>query len=263
MTEIIESANNKKLKLLKSLAAKKSRDKTGLFVVEGKRMAGEAVEYALSSIEFAAVSRSFAEENKILVKSIDELGISVYTIKDNLFNQVSNTVTPQGISIVMKGGSNAKVNDNMSEFNRVLVLDGVSEPGNLGTIIRTAEAAGIERVYMMKGCADIYNPKVVRSTMGSIFRVRFVRDCDIQAVRELKENGFEIAASSLGESIDVYKYAESLNKNTKRAIVIGSEAFGVSVEVLSLADVCVHIPMQGKVESLNAAVAAGILMYML
>ncbi len=263
LTEIIESANNKKLKLLKSLAAKKNRDKLGLFTAEGKRMVQEAAKYAKEGIEFVAVSCSFAKENKNLVKSIDEIGVSVYTIKDNLFNQASNTVTPQGIAAVVKIKDNSKADNDLSDISRVLILDGVSEPGNLGTIIRTAEAAGIERVYMMKGCADIYNPKVVRSTMGSVFRVPFVRDCDVEMVKLLKSSGFKIAVSSLGESIGIHEYAESLDKNDKRAIVIGSEAFGVSDAVLGLADVCVHIPMQGRVESLNAAVAAGILMYLL
>lgn len=263
MTEIIESANNKKLKLLKSLAAKKNRDKTGLYTVEGKRMTQEAIEYAGDSIEFVAVSLSFARENKNLVKSIDESGVSVYTIKDNLFNQVSNTVTPQGISAVMKIRADAGAESDVPDCSRILILDGVSEPGNLGTIIRTAEAAGIGMVYLMRGCADIYNPKVVRSTMGSVFRVPFVRDCGIEVIKRLKESGFVIAASSLGESVDVYEYANSAAKTNKRAVVIGSEAFGVSDEVLSLANARVHIPMQGKVESLNAAVAAGILMYIL
>ena len=261
MTEFIESPNNKKFKLFKSLSLKKNRDKSGLYTAEGKRVVSEAVEYARDSIEFIVVSSLFVKENKILIKSIDDMGIQVYTVKDNLFNQASNTVTPQGIASVMR--MHKADSNNISGIKRALILDGVSEPGNLGTIIRTAEAAGIDMVYMIKGCVDIYNPKVVRSTMGSLFRVPFVCDCNTEVVLRLKENGFKIAASSLGESIDVYEFADTLEENSKRAVVIGSEAFGVSQEVLNLADVRVHIPMQGQVESLNAAVAAGILMYML
>lgn len=261
MAEFIESPNNKKFKLFKSLSLKKNRDKSGLYTAEGKRVVSEALEYARDRVEFIVVSSLFAKENKILVKSIDDMGIPVYTVKDNLFNQASNTVTPQGIAAVMKMCEATQTD--VSSMSRALILDGVSEPGNLGTIIRTAEAAGIDMVYMLKGCVDIYNPKVVRSTMGSLFRVPFVCDCKAEVVSELKENGFKIAASSLGESIDVYEFANALEKNSKRAVVIGNEAFGVSQEVLNLADVRVHIPMQGQVESLNAAVAAGILMYML
>lgn len=255
--EIIVSKDNKKLKLLKSLSLKKNRDKTGLFSVEGKRMTNEALKYAGDKIEFVYAGEIFANENKNLLKAIDENGISVYTVKDNLLKQVSDTVTPQGIGAVLKMPDIPEVSE-ADKF--VLVLDGVSEPGNLGTIIRTAEAAGIDRVYMMKGCADIFNPKVVRSTMGSIFRVPFICGCTALDIKNIKNKGFEIISSSLGESMDINEY----NKNhKKRALVIGSEAFGVSDEILAISDKRVHIPMCGKVESLNAAVAAGILMYMI
>lgn len=259
MIEVISSRDNKKYKLLKSLAAKKTRDKSGLFVVEGKRMTNDVIEFLQGNIEFVFMSCSFAEANGNLLKSIDNLGIAVYTIKDNLLKQASNTVTPQGIGAVVKAVNHSK---GRPDDKFVLVLDGVSEPGNLGTIIRTAEAAGIDRVYMLKGCADIYNPKVVRSTMGSMFRIPFVCGCALCDVESLKCRGFDIVVSSLGSSENIYEYAKKSSAG-KRAIVIGSEAFGVSDAVLELADVRVHIPMQGNVESLNAAVAAGILMYML
>lgn len=259
MAEVIGSKENKKYKLIKSLASKKARDKSRLFVVEGRRITEEALLYARSYIEFVFVSISFVRENNNFVKSIDESGISVYTIKDNLLKQASNTVTPQGVGAVVKM-SEARSGFDNDKF--VIVLDGVSEPGNLGTIIRTAEAAGIDRVYLMSGCADVYNPKVVRSTMGSMFRVPFESGCNIDSIDSLKSQGFSIVASSLGESMDIGEYIKT-ERPGKRALVIGSEAFGVSDAVLKHSDARVHIPMCGKVESLNAAVAAGILMYML
>ena len=144
----------------------------------------------------------------------------------------------------------------------LLFLEGLQDPGNLGTIIRTAEAAGIDAVYMLRGCADIYNPKAVRSTMGSIFRVKFACGCGLEIIGGLKERGFEIAATELSGSVDLFEYARG-SRDKKIAAVIGSEARGVSKEALALSDVRVRIPMDGKVESLNAAVAAGVLMYAL
>jgi len=130
----------------------------------------------------------------------------------------------------------------------------------LGTIIRTAEAAGIELIYLLKGCADIYNPKVVRSTMGSIFRTEFVFADNAEILNDVKKHGFKIICSCLENR---YIADRGADESIKTAIVVGSEAFGVSEEVLNMSDIRVRIPMRGKVESLNAAIAAGILMYLL
>lgn len=255
MIENLISKENKKIKQIKALDTKKNREKLGCFLVEGKRMVSEAVEYVPDRISYIVISETFHLENNNWVKGIDEMGISVYTIKDNVFRSVSNTVNPQGIAAVIKIKD---VEKPKSEYmKRVLILDGVSEPGNVGTIIRTAEAAGIDAIYLMKGCADVLNPKVVRSTMGSLFRVPIIQGCSIEDLKELKNNGFEIIVSSLDDSVNINEY----NTTKKPAIVIGSEASGVHADVLAISDVKVHIPMQGRVESLNAAVAAGILMY--
>lgn len=258
--EHIESKDNKKVKLLRSLSIKKNRDKTGLFIVEGKRMTDEALEYAASLTEFVFVSGTYAEANSF--GAIENMKIPICVLSDSLFRQISDTVNPQGIGAVLRQPETPDISTNGSH-SRILVLDGVSEPGNLGTIVRTAEAAGIEAICMLKGCADVYNPKVVRATMGSIFRVPIISGCGYESVAALKEKGFSVIASALSGSVSVYEYAQMNKENTKRAIVIGSEAFGVSDEILKLADTRVRIPMQGRVESLNAAVAAGILMYIL
>lgn len=255
MIENIVSKENKKIKQINGLQLKKNRDKLGCYLVEGKRMVTEAIDYIFDRISYIVISETFYLENNNWVKSIDETGVSVYTIKDNLFKAVSNTVTPQGILAVIKAGDTKKLDPKM--LNKVLILDGVSEPGNVGTIIRTAEAAGIDAIYLMKGCADVYNPKVVRSTMGSIFRMNFLQVSTISDIEELKNNNFEIIVSSLDDSVNINEY----NNTKKPAMVIGSESSGVCVDILNISDVRVHIPMHGKVESLNAAVAAGILMY--
>lgn len=260
VAEFIESSANQKFKLYKSLVTKKSRDKNSLYLVEGKRMTYEAVEYDKENISSIILSRTYFDELQNDAKNFfDDKDISICVFKDSLFTQIANTVTPQGIAAVMKIGDKDRIEKIKEPKKKVLVLDGVSEPGNLGTIIRTAEAAGIETVYLTKGCVDLYNPKVVRATMGSLFRVPVITGCDIDDIKGLKDKGFKVVASYLGNSENVY----DLKKAEKTAIVIGSEAFGVSKDMLEISDAFVHIPMNGKVESLNAAVAAGILMYIL
>jgi TrmH family RNA methyltransferase len=140
-----------------------------------------------------------------------------------------------------------------------LILDGVSEPGNMGTVIRTAEALGYDGIYITKGSADIYSPKTVRATMGSVFRMNFRRNCTTDDIRKLQDMGFSVVATTpLGTTkLEEFKTPERL------AIVIGNEAHGVCDEILDLADYGVKITMDGMAESLNAAVASGIVMHWL
>lgn len=265
MIESITARENKKLKLISSLSTKKGRVKNKGYLVEGKRMVLEAVEYVRSAIMFIIISENFGFENKDLITSLDESGISVYTVSDKLFKESVDTMNPQGIAAAVSINNLSDKKSDLNSINKILILDGISEPGNLGTIIRTAEAAGIELIYLLKGCADIYNPKVVRSTMGSIFRTEFIFAEDAEILNNLKKQGFKIICSCLENSVDIYRYITDREKDgyNKTAIVVGSEAFGVSEEVLSMSDIRVRIPMRGKVESLNAAIAAGILMYLL
>ncbi len=252
----ITSKDNKLLKTIRSLQRKKGREDAGLYFVEGVRMVEEALSYRETEIVSVIMSESYAERNQEFLSALDESGKTVYTAKEHLFNELCNTESPQGIGVVLKLPDKPAVFTETDRF--ILILDGVSEPGNLGTIIRTAEAAGVDRVLLMKGCADLYNPKVVRSTMGSLFRVPCVTAVEPETLESLKKSGFILIATALDDASSIYD-ARVIGK---RGLVIGSEAFGVSKEVLSLADLRVFIPMDGKVESLNAGVAAGISMYM-
>lgn len=253
----IASRDNKTLKMIRSLQRKKGRCETGLYFVEGVRMVEEALRWAEDAIKAIIVSESFAQKNQSFVDTLDESGKTVYTAKESLFQEICNTEAPQGIGAVLVMPENAE--RDFSDDRFLLVLDGVSEPGNLGTIIRTAEAAGVDCVILLKGCADLYNPKVVRSTMGSLFRVPCLSGAELETVSRLKADGFSIVATALQDSVAI----DNADVKGKRAIVIGSEAFGVSEELLELSDVRVQIPMEGEVESLNAGVAAGICMYLL
>ena len=168
---------------------------------------------------------------------------------------ISDTVSPQGIMAVVR---QPEWNPGMPPAGngKILLLDGIRDPGNLGTIIRTAEAAGVRAVYLSPDCADQYNPKVIRSTMGSIFRVPVISADLIDVIRNLKSSGIKVYGTSL-EAAATYREADL----SDAAIIIGSEANGARKEVLDSASQCIKIPMAGQVESLNAAVSAAILMF--
>ncbi len=250
----ITSRDNKILKMVRSLRRKKGRTESGLYFAEGARLVDEALVSVPESIRYIIASENFCEKNSDYINSLDREDKIVYITEDRLFGEVCDTETPQGIGAVIEMREDTEPNPESAEY--ILILDGVSEPGNMGTIIRTAEAAGVDVICLMQRCVDIYNPKVVRSAMGSLFRMKFAK-CDAETVKSLKANGFKIIATALYNSVPI----EEAKTSGKRAIVIGNEAEGVSGEVLSLADMAVRIDMCGKVESLNAAVAAGIAMY--
>jgi TrmH family RNA methyltransferase len=178
-------------------------------------------------------------------------------LSDNLFRSISGTENPQGIALVCKTPIKLEPTQKPSANGLYLLLEEIQDPGNMGTIVRTGEAAGISGIIMSKDSADIYNPKVIRSTMGSIFRVPFsIVDDLAAAVDTLKDNGITTYAAHLkGELYN----SGSLTKDC--ALLIGNEARGLSEEISAKADKLIKIPMHGKVESLNAAVATAILMY--
>lgn len=256
MIKIITSSDNKTLKLVRSLRRKKIREREGLYFAEGVRLTDEALVSVPDAVRFLIVSEEYAAKNDEKIKSLDNNGKIVYITRDNFFDDICDTETPQGIAAVIEMPRQAP--PDFSQMKYILILDGVSEPGNMGTIIRTAEAAGIEAICLLDGCADIYNSKTVRASMGSLFRMKFCRS-DLDTVAEIKKCGFEIAATALYNSQPI----EAAAACSRRALVIGSEAHGVSGELLAQSDISVRIDMCGKVESLNAAVAAGIAMYML
>lgn len=253
----ITSKENKTLKLMRSLRKKKGRTESGLFFAEGARLVKEALQYCGDELKFVIVSDEFAARNKELVAGLDAEGKSVYNTTEGLFKDICTTETPQGIAAAIGIPKSVPVIGKDEDF--VLILDGVSEPGNMGTIIRTAEAAGVDAVILTKGCVDLYSPKVVRSTMGSVFRMKCIINAEADMISGLKEQGFTIAATALRDSVEI----DSVKIDGKRALIIGSEAFGVSDGLLKLSDIRIRIPMLGKAESLNAAVAAGISMYSL
>lgn len=251
---MITSSANGRIKQVMNLEKKaKARKETGLFVAEGLRMFRELPKDRIDSI---FVSESFLEdESRRNLLS----GARYETVSDEVFKTMSDTQTPQGILALVKQYS-YELSDLKGgrEPALLMVLESIQDPGNLGTILRAGEGAGITGVLMNDSTADIYNPKVIRSTMGSICRVPFVYTDDLSsALKELKTWGVRLYAAHLNGRNNYEK--EDYTVDT--GFLIGNEAQGLTEKTASLADAYVKIPMKGSVESLNAAVAASVLMF--
>lgn len=256
---MITSKDNEQIKHIKSLFTKKYRDEFKEYIVEGIKMAREALEYA--EVSMIAVSDIFEAKDEFMKISKDK-GISLIEVSDKLFRSICDTETPQGILCVVKKEDTTSFNSfilNTPNNNTIFVLDNIQDPGNLGTIIRTLDSAGIDKLVLSQNTVDEYNPKVVRSTMGAIFRLKIYRTKTelCETLLSLKDEGYSIVVTSLDTDNDYY----SLDFSKKIAVVIGNESQGVSKEVLDIADIMVKIPMIGKTESLNASVATSIIAY--
>ena len=246
---------NKRVKELVTLNQKsKARKEEGVFLVEGSKMFLEAPNGRIREIY---VSESFFATDECKEK-MEKLGYE--TVSSEIFKKISDTMTPQGILCVVEREEKSFEDLFQKENPTVMVLEDLQDPGNLGTILRTGEGAGIDAVILTKGSVDIYNPKVIRSTMGSIYRVPFMyTDCIEDVILKLKEKNITVYAAHLkGEKYyDEFDYAG----RGGCAFLIGNEGNGLKDETAELADEYLKIPMEGSVESLNAAVASSILMY--
>ncbi len=258
----LTGSQNPLIKEVRSLRNKSSRDEKGLYFIEGARFVEEVVKEYLkgaADIKYIVVSDSFADtaDKDALTDPCVKRGVKVYHIPDALFESISDTRNPQGILAVM-GIHKKHLRDAEVSGGLLVILDGIRDPGNMGTIIRTADAAGCAGVIIPDGCVELFNPKVLRSTMGSVYHLPIWHCGSIQeAMSFCKENGFSLYASHLEGAVSIYD--ADLSDNT--ALIIGSEADGISAEALHHADVLVRIPMDGRAESLNASVAAGVMIF--
>ena len=242
---IITSKDNEIIKNIKKLKEKKYR--LDSYIVEGIKMVKEAIS---ENQEIALIA--IREDFKI---DFDTKKIKIVTISNKIFNDISDVKTPQGILAVIKKNQNNQIETN-SDY--ILALDSLQDPGNMGTIIRTADSANINQIIINKTTVDPYSPKVIRSTMGAIYRTNIIEVEDLKAtLKEMQSNGFQIITTDLKATQSIY----DINYNNKTVVVIGNEANGVSQEILQTADKKVIIPMLGKTESLNASIAASIMIY--
>ncbi len=248
---MITSTSNQQIKNIIRLEKKgKARKEQDVFLVEGLRMYQEAPR---ERIVKTYVSESFYKKEKEMLCDTD-----VEIVEDRVFQSASDTMTPQGVLSIVKQYHYKMEDFWKKEHPFFLVLENLQDPGNMGTIFRTAEGAGVDGIFLSKDCVDLYNPKVIRSTMGSIYRMPFLYvDSVTDIVEELKKKKIRVFAAHL-KGKNSYDGEDYLSGT---AFLIGNEGNGLTDELASKADCYVKIPMQGKVESLNAAMAAGILMY--
>ncbi|MCM1273074.1 MAG: RNA methyltransferase [Clostridium sp.] len=246
---VIGSNSNEKVKELRKLVkSSKERRERGMYVVEGIKMFAEIPQEDILDIY---VCESAME------KYGDRLHGNYTVLADHVFKSVSDTETPQGILALVKMKEHTLDSICIGDNPFILILERLQDPGNLGTIIRSAEAAGVSGIMLSQGCVDIYSPKVVRSTMGSLFRMPVFASQDLLTdIAKLKNRGVTIFGAHLnGDSM------YNMNFTTPVAFLIGNEGKGLCGETEAAADFLLRIPMQGKVESLNAAVSASIIAY--
>lgn len=251
----ITSQSNQKIKKIKSLKEKKYRDIHQMYLVEGYRIVEDAIKSKMDIVT-VVISSNFIKSDKEneLLDSLEEVCNDILIVPDYIFEAISNTKNPQGICICIKI---KKYTLDELLGGGVIILDNISDPGNLGTIIRTSEAANFSGIIISKKSTDPYSPKATRATMGSIFRMPIVIDDISSSIEYLKENEYSIYASTLDKSNDIY----SVNFNKKAAFVIGNEAIGIRNDVIDNCTGRIKIPMPGEAESLNAASAASIIIY--
>lgn len=245
---MITSKDNKQVKNLIALQQKaKERRNQNAFVVEGTKMVEETPKELLISVY---VSENYTGNTNF--------SVPVEVLSDSVFKAASDTQTPQGIMAIVRKPEYS-LNALLAKENRMfLILEDVQDPGNLGTMMRTGEGAGVTGVVMTKNTVDLFNPKTVRSTMGSIYRVPFIVTDDLEAtLTTMKKAGVSLYAAHLkGEnSYDAYDYKKDCG------FLIGNEGNGLTDAIADMADTYIRIPMEGKLESLNAAVSAALLMY--
>ncbi|MBP3462537.1 MAG: RNA methyltransferase [Tyzzerella sp.] len=250
---MITSTSNPQVKRLLQLQKKsKVRNEEKVFVVEGLRM---FVEVPKERVEKVYVSENFYNKKK---QELNWEEFPIEILSDSVFKHVSDTQTPQGVLCIVKQEKQDLDSLLNIENPHFMVLDNLQDPGNMGTIIRTAEGAGVDAVFMSRDCVDIFNPKTIRSTMGSIYRMPFIYIEEIvPLLEEFRKKGIKSYAAHLDgkNSYDQEDYCKGT------AILIGNEGNGLRDEVAEKADIWVRIPMEGQVESLNAAIAASVLMF--
>ena len=241
----ISSKDNNIIKHIRKLKDKKYRNEYNEFIIEGIKLVKEAIQEN-AKIKLIVVSEGFDIE---ITEKYEYIAVS-----ENIFKLISDVETPQGILAVIEKNNNKEISFNE---NIIIALDDVQDPGNVGTILRTIDSANLKQVLVSKGTADIYSPKVIRSTMGAIFRVNVI-ECDNleQTLKQIQNNKFEITVTSLEAKKTIYDISYN-----KQVIVVGNEANGVSKQINDIADNKVIIPMFGKTESLNVAVATSITIY--
>lgn len=253
--QVISSKDNEFIKHIKKLKDKKYRDMNKEFVIEGIKLIREAIEEK-AEIKQIIICDNCLDSDIIPKELMYEIAkYECVYVTESIFKVISDVNTPQGIlAIIGRNAGEAQI-DYTQDI--IVALDDIQDPGNLGTILRTVDSIGLNQILVSKGTADSYNPKVVRSTMGAIFRIKIIECENLEnTLKEVKKHKFKLVVTSLQTEKSLY----DINFD-KKLIVIGNEANGVEQKIQDLADEKIKIPMLGKTESLNASVATGIVLY--
>jgi len=232
--------NNDKIKNIKKLNQKKYRDRENLFLVEGEHLVLEAFKCGM-------IKELILEQDTVL-----PLNVETMYVTNDIINYISELDTPQNIMAVCN-----KIEEKEDLGNRILILDGIQDPGNLGTIIRSAVAFNIDTIILSNDTVDLYNPKVVRATQGLMFHINIIRRDLLEIVPKLKEEKYKLLSTNVNHG----KSLKTLEKNSKFAIIMGNEGNGVKEEISDLCDEFLYIDMNESCESLNVGVATSIILY--
>ena len=253
--QVITSKDNEIIKNIKRLKEKKFRIQEHKYLIEGIKLIEEAIAEN-ADIDTIVVCEDCIKNQELDSKLLYEVAkYNCIYVNERIFGLITDVKNPQGIlAVIKKEEESQKIN---YDEDLIVILDQVQDPGNLGTILRTVDSIGLKQIIVAQGSGDMFNPKVVRSTMGAIFRVKVIESEDIQkTINEVKKHKFKIIATSLETNKSIYDV-----EYKKSAIIIGNEANGVSKILLDVSDELIKIPMLGKTESLNASVATGIVLY--
>jgi len=253
------SITNRQIKYIKSLQTKKGRKLNYQFVAEGVRLLEEALHHNFMPTTILFSANSLSERGNNLVMGFKAKKIECIPVSDKILNSISSTNTPQGIIAVFDIPKTSHYEPKSKKYRKIIWCENISDPGNLGTIIRSALAFDFNMVITTGSCADIYSPKVVRASVGSIFKTDFWETTNEMAINMAKNRKFVLIASTLKGENQSY-ILNNLNKSSKLILAIGSESEGLSNDILASSDYRIQIRHEKSVESLNAAVAASILM---
>lgn len=253
--QVISSKDNDLIKHIKKLKDKKYRDESNEYIIEGVKLIEEAVKEN-AKIKKILICEDTTRTYEIPTYIMYEIAkYECIYVTNKIFALITQVTNPQGIMAVIE----KKAIETQIDYTQdiIVALDDVQDPGNLGTILRTVDSVGLNQIIVSKGTADAFNSKVVRSTMGAIFRIKIIEVENLaQAIKEMRRHRFKLMVTSLQTENSIY----DINFN-KKIIVIGNEANGVSKEIQEMADEKAKIPMLGNTESLNASVAAGVVLY--
>lgn len=253
--QVISSKDNEIVKSVRKLREKKYRDLENAYIIEGLKMLKEAI-VEKATIKQIIICDDCEKSDSMPRELMYEIAKYDCTyVTNKVFKYISEVQTPQGVLAVVEKNNKKREIDYSEDI--IIALDDIQDPGNLGTILRTIDSIGLKQIIVSKGTADVYNPKVVRSTMGAIFRIN-VLECEnlVKCIKEARRHKFKLVVTLPQASDSIYDISYK-----KKIVAIGNEANGVSKEILNIADEKVKIPMIGKTESLNASVATGVVLY--